>query len=253
MNVRYHIPTERLKEEPYASLLCYPKASEKELDKRLVELKKHGVTALEFRGRTEAFNLPILGKGYVGIVVKAQTSERTIALKIRRSDADRPSLQHEARMLARANEIKVGPKLMGASKNFLLMHLVDGPFLPEWIRKHREKQLVQFVLNDLLEQCWRLDNIGLDHGELSKAPKHIIIHKQQKPFIVDFETASIKRRPANVTSICNFLFISGNSVSSITSEVMEKRNYRELLSALKLYKKYGTRENFTRILKICLS
>lgn len=252
MNTRFKIPTENLREDPYASILCYPKVSEEELEKRLIELKGHHVKALEFVGKANVFNLPVLGKGFVGIVVKAHLSQKTVALKIRRLDADRPSLQHEAQMLVRANAIKVGPKLIGVSRNFLLTHLIEGPVLPEWFKINKEKHTIQTVLNDLLEQCWRLDDVGLDHGELSKAPKHIIIHKQQKPFIVDFETASVNRRPANVTSVCNFLFLSGNNMSHMISEIMGEKNFREIISTLKLYKRNRTRENFKHLLKICL-
>ena len=243
--------TENLKKEPYASVLCYPKASETELQIRLEELREHGVTAVEFAGYTSAFNVPVLGKGFVGIVVTAHLDGQRVALKIRRVDSDRLSLQHEAQMLAKANSVQVGPKLMGVSKNFLLMQLVDGALLLDWLDVHREKTHVRGVLKEVLEQCWRLDNIGLDHGELSKAPKHLIMDKQQKPWIVDFETASVDRKSANVTSACQFLFASGGAVARAVAEVLGERNREEIIWALRLYKKDRTRENFDRVLRVC--
>jgi putative serine/threonine protein kinase len=239
--------------EPYASVLCYPKASETELQSRLMELREHGVKAVEFAGETSAFNVPVLGKGFVGIVVIARLAGQRAALKIRRVDADRLGLQHEAQMLAKANSVQVGPKLMRVSKNFLLMQLVDGVLLPEWLGVHKETEHVRSILSDVLEQCWRLDNMGLDHGELSKAPKHIIISKQRKPWIVDFETASVDRKPANVTSVCQFLFTSGGAVPRVVAETLGKRNREETISALRRYKNDRTRENFNRVLGACLS
>jgi len=245
--------TENLDKEPYASVLCYPKASEAELESRLVELREHDVKAVEFAGDASAFNVPVLGKGFVGIVVTAHLDGQRVALKIRRVDADRLSLQHEAQMLVKANSVQVGPKLVSVSKNFLLMQLIDGAVLPDWLEAHREKEHVHGVLNDVLEQCWRLDNIGLDHGELSKAPKHLIVDKQQKPWIVDFETASIDRKPANVTSVCQFLFTSGGAVARAVAEVLGERNRKEIINALRLYKNDRVRENFDRVLQACLS
>jgi putative serine/threonine protein kinase len=247
------VHTENLKTEPYASVLCYPKANEAELQSRLEELRDHCVEALEFAGETSAFNVPVLGKGFVGIVVIAHLDRQRAALKIRRVDADRLGLQHEAQMLAKANSVQVGPKLMGVSRNFLLMQLIDGDLLPNWLDAHKEKAQVRGVLNDVLEQCWRLDNIGLDHGELSKAPKHIIVDKQQKPWIVDFEAASVDRKPANVTSVCQFLFTSGGVVARAVAEVLGERNREEVIDALRLYKKDRVRENFNRVLKACFS
>ena len=81
--------TENLMEEPYASVLCYPKATETELQNRFSELKNHGVEAVEFAGKTSAFNVPVLGKGFVGVVVIAHLNGQKAALKIRRGDADR--------------------------------------------------------------------------------------------------------------------------------------------------------------------
>jgi putative serine/threonine protein kinase len=242
--------TENLREEPYASILCYPKTSEAELQNRLEELKTHGVKAVEFAGKTRAFNVPILGKGFVGIVVKARLDRRTAALKIRRVDADRLGMQHEAEMLARANAVNVGPKLIGASTNFLLMQFIDGNLLPDWLETPRERERARSILREVLEQCWRLDAIGLDHGELSKAPKHLIINRRGKPFIVDFETASLNRKPSNVTSICQYLFISG-AVSRLLVERLGEKNKNAIVEALRLYKTGKNRENLEKVLAAC--
>ena len=245
--------TENLKNKQYASVLCYPRANEAELQSRISELLKHGVKALEFAGEKSAFKVPVLGKGFVGIVVTAHLDDQKVALKIRRVDADRRGLQHEAQMLSKANSVQVGPKLIGASRNFLLMQLVDGLLLPNWLDVQREKTQVRGVLNEVLEQCWRLDSIGLDHGELSKAPKHIIIDKQHKPCLVDFETASVYRKPANVTSVCQFLFISCGAVAKAVSKVLGEINRDEAINALRHYKNEKTHRNFIRVVEVFLS
>ena len=247
------VPTENLNAEPYASVLCYPKANETELQSRLLELREHGVEAVEFAGGASAFNVPVLGKGFVGIVVIAHLDDQRVALKIRRVDADRLGLQYEARMLAKANSVQVGPTFMRVNKNFLLMQLIDGALLPAWLGVHKETERVRGVLNEVLEQCWRLDNVGLDHGELNKAPKHIIVDKQRKPWIVDFETASVDRKPANVTSVCQFLFTGGGIVARMVAETLGERKREEIISALRRYKNDRTRENFNHVLGACLA
>ena len=76
-------------------------------------------------------------------------------------------------MLQKANAIGVGPKFIAASTNFLLSQLIDGDLLEAWLETYRDKELIRKVLVDILEQCWRMDEAGLDHGEISKAPKHL--------------------------------------------------------------------------------
>jgi putative serine/threonine protein kinase len=213
------------------------------------------VAAVEFSGSACLFGvgLPVLGKGFVGIAVIAYVGGNRVALKIRRMDADRADLLHEAEMLKVANAVDVGPKLFGASKNFLVMQLIDGCFLSEWLETHREKLAVRKVLVDVLEQCWRLDEAGLDHGELSKAPKHLMVNGDGKPFIIDFETSSTDRRVANVTAVCQYLFAGNSSASRVLAEILEERDSGKLLEALRAYKKDGSRSNFESLVGTCLS
>ena len=218
------VSIDQLKQEPYASIVCYPRTNPTEIQSRIEELQQLRVEALEFRGKTSAANVPVLGKGYVGVVVVAHVCEENAALKMRRSDADRENLEHEAALLAKANSVNVGPRFFAVSKNFLLMQLIEGDLFEDWLRLQKDKQLVDKVLADVLEQCWRLDEAGLDHGELSKAPKHLLVDKADKPFIVDFETASLHRRVINVTSVCQFLFM-GNSqaAKALADNIRRKR------------------------------
>jgi putative serine/threonine protein kinase len=241
---------EKLSEEPYASIICYPKSSKAELKKRLKELQKLGVKTIEFSGEKQAFNTSVLGKGCVGIVTVAYRNKEKTALKIRRIDADRSRMQQEAEMLKKANLVRVGPRLLDVSKNFLLMQFIDGDLLPKWLGKRKGKRLIRKVLCEVLEQCWHLDKAGLDHGELSHAPKHIIINRRGKPFIVDFETASLNRKPSNVTSICQYFFISG-VVSKLVAEKLGEKNKKAIIETLRLYKTGRNRGNFERVLEAC--
>jgi putative serine/threonine protein kinase len=249
------IPIDQLIQEPYASVMCFPNPTEAELQSRLQELRSHGVTALEFSGTASVFGVavPVLGKGFVGIVVIAHLNGQRVAVKIRRVDADRADLLHEATMISKANSIGVAPKLMSASKNFLLMQFIDGDLLPNWLKTNNDKAAVKRVLGEVLEQCFRLDQVGLDHGELSKAPKHLLVDKTQKVFIVDFETASVERRVANVTAVCQYLFAGNSSASKILAEIFGERNRLEMIDTLKAYKKNRTREHFEGLLEFCLS
>jgi len=249
------VPVDQLTQEPYASVLCFPNPSEAELQSRIQELRSLDVSALEFSGTASLFGvaIPVLGKGFVGIVVIAHVKGKRVAVKIRRTDADRADLLHEAHMLSKANSVNVAPKLMAASKNFLLMRLIDGGLLPNWLKTNKESARVKQILREVLEQCFRLDQAGLDHGELSKAPKHLLVDKTEKLFIVDFETASEERRVANVTAVCQYLFAGNSSASKILAEIFGERNRLELIDSLKAYKKNKTKTTFENLLKVCFS
>lgn len=247
------VPVENLDAEPYASVVCYPRANGTEVQNRIDELKQLGVEALEFTGKTWASNIPVLGKGYVGVVVVAHADGQKMALKMRRVDADRVDFKHEVEMLQKANAIGVGPKFIAVSNNFLLSQLIDGDLLEDWLETHKDRELIRQILVDILEQCWRLDESGLDHGEISKAPKHLLVDKDNRTFIVDFETASVVRKVINVTSVCQFLFMGNSRAAKMLGEVFGLKKKSELISALKNFKKNSSRKNFEGLVEMCLS
>jgi putative serine/threonine protein kinase len=185
-------------------LLTYPKADLAEAQTRINELLAANITALRFRGPTRIDGIPVLGKGCVGIVVQATLGKATIALKIRRTDANRTDMMEEARLLRAANSVNVGPRLITATRNFLAMQLYEGQPLYKWVQHQRNIKTLRQVLKHLLFDCFRLDSIGLDHGELSRAPKNVLVEPNGSGRIVDFETASMVRRPANVTSLLQY-------------------------------------------------
>jgi len=254
------IPLEGLREEKYGRVLCYPRYNPEELERRLKGLRNLSVKAVEFIGEKRVFDMSVLGKGCVGIVLLAhRTADKekaAVALKVRRMDADRAGMQREAEMLRRANAVDVGPKLLDVTENFLVMEFIDGKIFPLWIeelkgRGRKAKALIRGVLRNLLEQAWRLDKAGLDHGELSRAPKHILINRENRPRILDFETASTARRCSNVTSLCQFLLL-GSPTAKIVEERLGGKIPREgLIKALRDYKQAQTRENFDEILNLC--
>ncbi|UCC33198.1 MAG: serine/threonine protein kinase [Candidatus Bathyarchaeota archaeon] len=246
------VPLERLHEPECGKILCYPRYDLKELRRRVRELENLGVQALEFNGEKRAFNMPVLGKGHVGVVVSASMGGQKVALKIRRVDANRSGMLHEAEMQRKANSAGVGPDLIDATDNFLVMEFVGGTTLPKWIEglKERVESRIRHVLLAVLEQCWRLDKMNLDHGELSRAPKHIIIGESDKPCLVDFETASSDRRASNVTSICQYLFM-GSSVARMIADRLGEIDKGELIKTLRKYKQKHTKEEFEMVLGAC--
>ncbi|MBS7655864.1 serine/threonine protein kinase [Candidatus Bathyarchaeota archaeon] len=237
--------------QPYIQILCYPKPTIEEAEKRVKELQSLNISKIEFSGEKEVYGLKVLGKGCVGIVVKTYFNGNKAALKIRRVDADRADLTHEAFMLKKVNMHNIGPKLYGFTKNFILMEFINGQSIIEWVKKLQDNygKKLKKVLMKILEECFKLDNLGLDHGELSRAHKHILINEYDTPIIVDFETASNKRKPSNLTKICHFLFFQSEIAFKINKIL--NISLEDLREALKAYKINKTQENFELLLNSC--
>lgn len=246
------ITLDRLAEEPYASVICYPSSTPEEIRIRMDELRSLGVKEIEFSGDVPALSLSVLGKGHGGVVVAAHTADGRMALKLRRTDSSRGSMEHEAETLVKVNSVGVGPRFVAATERFLLMQLIPGGPIDAWLTVRSGKEAVRRVLEDILEQCWRLDTIGSDHGELRRASKHILMDGADMPVIVDFETVSQKRNASNVTSVCQFLF-QGNSETREVIETILGRRGEGFMDALRRYRHSMDRRNFDDLLKRCIA
>lgn len=231
-------------------LLCYPKFSEKCHIERIRELEDLGVKFIVLEGSLNIYGkLKVLGKGYSSLVVKAIIEDHEyVTLKIRRTDSRRKTLAYEAECLALANTVNVGPKLLGFTDNVLMYKFVEGIILSKWFRQITELNTVKNVLKNILQQCFRLDMVSLDHGELSRPEKHILITKNNIPYIIDFESASTRRKPANLLSIINYLFIRRKPFTDKLRALM-KYDVNELIDVLRTYKKHKSRDTFIKILK----
>jgi len=230
----------------FSRFITYPATeADNELTERLDELAATGISKLYFVGSTHLGGIPVLGKGCVGVVVQASLDGFPVALKIRRTDADRSSLFEEGRLLRVANSVGVGPGLVTVTRNFLVMELFDGLPLYKWAELGRRSHS-RSVLENLLHACFKLDAIGLDHGELSHAPRNVLVSSQNKPCIVDFESASTSRRVSNVTSLIQY-FLFGQLAKQLGAKLY--RNRKSVLLALSAYKQDGSVLNFNRILE----
>jgi putative serine/threonine protein kinase len=244
------VPLSKLAIEPYSSILGYPKATRGELSKRITELKKLGIKGVSFTGVTTLNNVPVLGKGYVGVVVLSNQGKKPVALKIRRMDASRPEMKNEAKLLRLANEVDVGPKLIDSSKNFIIMEYLEGKKIIDWIRDLKGKgsaAKLRSIIQKVLEDCYNLDKIRLDHGELSHIHKHVIVGK--KTCVIDFESASVNRRTSNVTSATQSIFI-GSGIANLVKKIIKEPNRKKLISSLRKYKNDQSRENFEDVLQV---
>ncbi len=90
--------------------------------------------------------------------------------------------------------------------------------------------------------------MDFDHGELSNISKHVIVGKT-KSTLIDFESSSTKRRPSNVTSITQAIFI-GSGIANKTQKIYKNPPKEKIIENLKQYKQEKTRENFEKLLKI---
>ncbi|MEM3580251.1 MAG: RIO1 family regulatory kinase/ATPase [Candidatus Bathyarchaeia archaeon] len=236
------IDDERLKK-----VLSYPHFSESHYCKVLSDLREIGVRGVISQGGVDLPNFKVLGKGCVGVVLLGLLGENRVALKVLRSDADRKSLRKEGEILKEVNTEQIGPRTVAVRDNVIAMEYISGDFLSKWLKTQNDGYKVRAVVKELLRQCWKLDEMGIDHGELSDAKKHVLVDGQGTPRIIDFESASKDRTCRNIVSIAGYLFFKRGIAEYLRLHLSwNDNNLKELL---RQYKRARSPEVYREILE----
>jgi predicted Ser/Thr protein kinase len=107
-------------------LLTYPLFDEKTFDRRMRELSSMDINSVYSFGNVQLQKANIIGKGSVGLVTLVKHKNKLLALKIRRTDANRMNMYDEVLYQSLANSIGIGPFLVNFSENFILMECIKG-------------------------------------------------------------------------------------------------------------------------------
>ncbi len=154
-------------------------------------------------------------KGWRGIVFKARTEDgRTVCIKTLRRKVPGTSLKNEYEALQKTNEKGIGPKAYeyAPEEETIVMEFLEGDQFSEWIMFAGAEEIKETV-PEILRQGFELDQLGIDHGQLSWAPKHIILSKNRAS-LIDFDRASTARKTRNLTSLVAFLLLNPKSLYS---------------------------------------
>ena len=246
------VPIEGLSTDPYRGLVAYPNPTDDHVESRIRQLKDLGITSLEFSGPLRIGKLSVMGKGVVGLVFVGIAEGRRVAVKVRRVDSRRNSMIREGELMKFANAASIGPECINSSQDVLEMEFVEGQQLPSWLASLKgrgRRARVRATFKALLEQCARLDAYGLDHGELSRAHKNVLVSSEGRPWILDFESASLMRRVNNFTSITQYLFLSGRFARRV-QRILGPVRQEELVGFLRLYKSGKTNDAFEAVAKM---
>ena len=161
-----------------------------------------------------------------------------VAIKVEREDSGANNrVINEANWLKILNKDKIGPKYLFNEGNYLVREFVEGELILDWI-KEKNKDEILTVLLDVLNQCYKMDKLGVNKEEMHHPLKHIIIDKSGNALLIDFERCHRTEKPINVTQFIEFICRIKNEVKILNIDVEKLRS----LSAE--YKKSYDKENF---------
>ena len=220
-------------------IFTYPRIDPDLFKLKISDLLKIGIEALVFDGSTQIGKLRILGKGTNSLVIKVIYNGSLAVLKILRLDASRQTLTLEAfiikKILNAYKDIQIVPKLYKSSDWYLITEYIEGETLFDFLSKtifEIDKEEIASIIRKMLYKAYLLDKIKIDHGELSRPKSHVIIREHDdEPIFIDFESAKIKERPRNFSSLAQAIFVRHPSSEYLRSLFnLDLENMRKLMS-----------------------
>ena len=165
-----------------------------------------GVPSDDDTPRMELRDFRFLARGHKGVVYVANYScaGRTgrVAIKVCRNGGAR----QEERWLRRCNELGIGASLVSYEwKDCVAMEYVEGPSIGEALDGAVPPSVLFKALHDLLAQCARLDQQGIDKREMNRCQKHVIVSREGRSTLLDFERCQESAKPCNVTGLAQYL------------------------------------------------
>ena len=187
--------------------------------------------------KNEIENLEKLGEGWRGKVFKGKYRSDILTFKIPKNPSFLPLINKEIEILKKVNPFGIGGELKIVGKDFLAYRYIDGLHLNEVIN---EKNYRNIVLQ-LFLQGRILDRLGISKDEFHRPYKNVLIDKNEKVYLIDFERAKISDKPQNITQLLQFVMTGGK-------KFFKNVERGKVIELAKDYKRYPTEKNFEKIL-----
>ena len=236
-----------INKDKWGHLLCFPHPSEDCARIRVEKLVDAGVLTLLSEGKESIGSLRVLGKGHASVVIKAVLKPSLIvAIKVRRTDSKRDSLRLECEVMKVA--YPVAPKVYHCEDDFIIMEYVNGAPIGEVIDKVITEGCgsASLLVFKVLGAARYLDLVGVDHKELSLLKEHVLITRDGRVKVIDYESASLSEAPCNVCRVCSW-FIYRSVFGRKCCRDLERLK-TELREVLRRYKARATDDAFKAVI-----
>jgi putative serine/threonine protein kinase len=183
--------------------------------------------------------LEIVGKGWRGVVYKGIYNGKKLAFKVASKKEFIPNIKKEGKILKAVNKKGIGGKLILEGDDFIAYEFIEADPLIKVINRENGK----IIISQLLKQARTLDKLGINKEEFHRPYKNVLIDKNLKVYLIDFERARQGKNIQNVNQLIQFIITKGH-------EYLPEFDKEKLIKLAKIYKKEKTDENFKKILDI---
>ncbi len=187
--------------------------------------------------RSQIKNLQIIGKGWRGIVYRGLYNGLDLAFKVPREEIHKKAIKKEAQILKQLNKYDIGGKLEIEGENFIAYRFIEGEPLIKVINEKNAKDL----LYQLFLKARKMDQLGISKDEMHRPYKNVLVDKNGKVHLIDFERAKYSKKPHNVTQLLHFILTAGK-------RYFDDVDKETVIKLAKEYKASPDDQNFKKII-----
>ncbi|WP_299228193.1 serine/threonine protein kinase [Sulfurihydrogenibium sp.] len=180
--------------------------------------------------RDEIGNLKIIGEGWRAKVYRGKYQDKDLSFKVASQEIHKHPIQKEGQILKIVNQYGIGGKLFLTGEDFVAYEYIEGTHLNKVLNEENFKILI----SQLLDQAYILDKLKIDKGEMHKPYSNVLVDKNLKVYLIDFERATKSLKPKNVLNLVQFI-------------TRGKERNEKLMNILKEYKESQSEENYNKI------
>jgi HemK-related putative methylase len=196
-------------------------------------------------------NIKFFSRGKRGVIYIGKYKNKKVGIKIKKQESKAMNtILHEVKFLKILNKKNIGPKLLFHTKKFFVYEFVEGKFILDFIQSSSKKDIFS-IINKIFNQCFIMDKLGINKFEMHRPIKHIIVDKNLKPVLIDFERARFSKSPKNVTQFCDFLI--GKEVNKLLKGKGIEINKNKIINLARNYKEDINKINFNKILSLIIN
>ena len=191
--------------------------------------------------------IKFLEKGHRGVLFTGKLEGKKVAIKVNNPKSEAiERIGNEGNWLERLNDHGIGPKLLVKEKEYFAYRFVEGDFILDFLGKACKRDIVK-VIREVFEQLFVLDKLGVNKEEMHHPVKHVIVGKNLKVILLDFERCHRSLKPKNVTQFCQFVCLK--KVSELLGKKKIKISMKKMIKSAKMYKDEMSEENLEGILE----
>jgi len=194
----------------------------------------------EFSEKRKIIRINFLDTGKKGIVFLLKSKNKSFVLKFRKTN-NFGGLIKEGKFLKLLEKSIFVPHVYSYDKDHVIMDFVKGKRFPNFVASEKNDVIEKtWIIWELIDEMAKLDSFGIDKEEMNHPKKHIIISKNLKPYLIDFERSTYSQKPKNETQFISYL--CSKNISALLSDANIEIKKEFLFKKVKDYKTTSSRK-----------